>query len=166
MPAAVLAPAAILPFLTAGDARFTLVSARTGTRFTYRMEPLARPDAAGAWRPIPGVFRVALLTGPDNGSRASYTYMGTFRAPPAPGAGYYHRRPEPGKALPVSAEAPSARAIAFLLAALIRRPDGSALPPGLAVWHSGRCGRCGRLLTVPESIASGIGPTCAEFTSL
>lgn len=28
------------------------------------------------------------------------------------------------------------------------------------VWHTGRCSRCGRLLTVPESIEKGIGPEC------
>ena len=32
----------------------------------------------------------------------------------------------------------------------------------LEVWHEGRCGRCNRALTVPESIASGIGPECAK----
>lgn len=30
------------------------------------------------------------------------------------------------------------------------------------VWHTGRCSRCGRLLTVPESIENGIGPECAN----
>lgn len=33
----------------------------------------------------------------------------------------------------------------------------------LEVWHEGRCGRCGRILTVPESIISGIGPECAKM---
>jgi hypothetical protein len=33
--------------------------------------------------------------------------------------------------------------------------------PDLEIWHSGRCGRCSRRLTVPESIAAGIGPDCA-----
>ena len=31
----------------------------------------------------------------------------------------------------------------------------------LEVWHEGVCGRCGRTLTNPDSIASGIGPVCA-----
>jgi hypothetical protein len=30
----------------------------------------------------------------------------------------------------------------------------------LEFWHEGRCGRCGRRLTVPDSIASGYGPEC------
>ena len=32
----------------------------------------------------------------------------------------------------------------------------------IEIWHEGKCGRCGRSLTVPESIAAGIGPVCAE----
>lgn len=28
------------------------------------------------------------------------------------------------------------------------------------VWHEGVCGRCGRRLTVPESIETGFGPEC------
>jgi hypothetical protein len=31
----------------------------------------------------------------------------------------------------------------------------------MEVWHEGVCGRCGRQLTVPESVASGFGPVCA-----
>lgn len=37
--------------------------------------------------------------------------------------------------------------------------------PSIEMWHSGRCCRCGRVLTVPESIAAGIGPECAFKTS-
>ncbi len=33
----------------------------------------------------------------------------------------------------------------------------------LEVWHEGRCGRCGRPLTHPNSIASGIGPECQQL---
>ena len=32
---------------------------------------------------------------------------------------------------------------------------------GFNLHHEGRCGRCGRKLTVPESIESGFGPECA-----
>jgi hypothetical protein len=33
---------------------------------------------------------------------------------------------------------------------------------GFDVHHSGRCGRCGRKLTVPESIKTGFGPECGN----
>jgi hypothetical protein len=37
---------------------------------------------------------------------------------------------------------------------------------GFDLHHEGRCGRCGRELTVPESIALGIGPECAKEMGL
>jgi hypothetical protein len=30
------------------------------------------------------------------------------------------------------------------------------------VWHEGKCGKCGRALTVPSSILTGIGPECSK----
>lgn len=35
-----------------------------------------------------------------------------------------------------------------------------SLPEGYSIKHAGRCGRCGRLLTTPDSIEIGIGPEC------
>lgn len=35
-------------------------------------------------------------------------------------------------------------------------------PEGFEFWHEGRCGKCARRLTVPESIAQGFGPECAR----
>jgi hypothetical protein len=32
----------------------------------------------------------------------------------------------------------------------------------LEVWHEGRCAKCGLKLTVPQSIMTGFGPTCAK----
>ena len=40
--------------------------------------------------------------------------------------------------------------------------QGAALPEGYEARHEGRCARCGRALTVPESIDSGFGPECAR----
>ena len=37
----------------------------------------------------------------------------------------------------------------------------AVLPANVTVWHEGKCGACGRKLTVPDSIKSGIGPVCA-----
>lgn len=36
--------------------------------------------------------------------------------------------------------------------------------PNLDIYHDGCCGRCGKQLTVPESIATGLGPECAKIT--
>lgn len=37
-----------------------------------------------------------------------------------------------------------------------------SLPDKVKFYHEGCCLRCGRALTVPESILSGIGPECAK----
>lgn len=36
------------------------------------------------------------------------------------------------------------------------------LPEKLVINHSGKCFKCGRTLTTPESIESGIGPVCGS----
>lgn len=37
-----------------------------------------------------------------------------------------------------------------------------SLPDIVHVLHNGRCSRCGRKLTDPESLRTGIGPTCRK----
>ena len=39
--------------------------------------------------------------------------------------------------------------------------EGKSLPEGYEVRSSGTCMRCGRKLTVPESIDQMVGPECA-----
>lgn len=34
------------------------------------------------------------------------------------------------------------------------------------IYHMGRCGRCGRALTTPESILTGLGPECAKMLGI
>lgn len=45
---------------------------------------------------------------------------------------------------------------------IIERMFTDLLPEKLVVSHSGKCFKCGRTLTTPESIESGIGPVCAD----
>lgn len=44
---------------------------------------------------------------------------------------------------------------------MARLQSGNGLPETVEVWHEGRCARCARRLTVPESIILGLGPECA-----
>lgn len=63
-----------------------------------------------------------------------------------------------GRKSKIGPEAPSAKGFAWFFQALAtgRDLDGVA-----EVRHAGKCGRCGRKLTVPESIDTGFGPSCA-----
>lgn len=131
-----MTPEQIRAFLVAGRAVFTLTSVPTGTSFTYRF---GRPQDQLDGGPI----FAALLTGPDNTS--DYTYAGI----------YYPTRGTvvQTKGSRVGADAPGLRALNWWLA---HQND-----PRVTFRHEGRCGRCGRALTVPSSIDSGLGPECA-----
>ena len=59
----------------------------------------------------------------------------------------------------VGGDAPSVKGFTYFWDRLITCNE---IGPGLEFFHAGRCGRCGRALTVPESVASGYGPECAE----
>lgn len=90
----------------------------------------------------PTVYFVGVLSGPDN--EVDYSYIGIVRR----GVFTLTRKSRAGMS------AASVRAFAWLSR---NWEDDRA-----EVWHEGRCGRCGRTLTVPESIKSGIGPVCEE----
>lgn len=134
------APSAVA-FMLAGNATVTLRSTSTGARYTYRVR--AAQDGA--------VSFVALLGGQDNES--DYRYLGYIRHGVS-GAMYFHG----GRKAKVGFDAPSAKAFAWSYGRLAK----GEMPQGLEVWHEGCCGRCGRKLTVPESIASGFGPECSR----
>lgn len=128
-----------LAFINGGNARFTLKSLRTTTRYTYRVQT-AEFNTDKAF--------VQLLTGPDN--EQDFTYIGMLAKPTQDF--YCTAKSKLGvTSLP-------AVALIWTLSHLRR----GVLPEGLEVWHEGRCCACGRALTVPESIAAGIGPDCAS----
>ena len=129
-------------FINGGNATVTLRSNVTGNRFTYKV---STPKDKATGKPEAGNKRfVSLLAGADNTGDFVYLGMvgddGVFRATRAT------RHPD----------SMSFRAFAWAWAKLARE----TMPEGLEVWHEGKCGRCGRKLTVPESIANGFGPEC------
>ena len=44
---------------------------------------------------------------------------------------------------------------------LVGKLAAGKLPDTVEFYHAGKCGCCGRTLTVPESIVTGLGPVCA-----
>jgi hypothetical protein len=133
-------------FILAGNATFTLVSIKTGARFTYRVQASKPNQKTGK----PDVHFVNVLTGPDNSCSNSYHYVGVIK-------NNEFRRTNKSR---ISKEAPSYRAFNWFWFKLIEK---GKIPADLALFHEGRCGRCGKALTVPESIETGLGPDCSEM---
>lgn len=131
-----LSPENVLPFITSGKALFTLENSKTGNRFTYKVKKAEDKE----------IFFVAVLSGNDNTN--DYSYIGTLFPD-----GFRHTKKSRVKVTATSF-------LAFNW--LISRVKSHTLPETIHVWHHNKCGRCGRILTVPESIASGIGPECAK----
>jgi len=115
------------------------------TAFTYKVE--ASKDGK--------IHFVSVLTGPDNWT--NYKFFGLII-----NGNFKFARPEKTKIAP---DAPSAKAFAWFWRHLNAPAEQSKLS-SVKISHEGKCCRCGRKLTVPESIESGIGPECAALMGL
>jgi Family of unknown function (DUF6011) len=123
-------------FVLAGNATFTLWNTKKGTHLTYKVR-VSKDD--------PTLFFVSILTGPDNW--ANYTFLGIIKE-----GIYWH-----GKKSPITKDSQSAKTFEWFYNNIDR------LPLALQVLHEGKCGRCGRKLTVPGSVTSGFGPECINY---
>jgi hypothetical protein len=142
----------VRPFVLAGDARFTVTSKASGVRFTFRVQRAPRREGDSDNRAAGRPWFVKVLTGADNES--DYRYLGCVYARDDEPTSYRH-----GAKSRIGADAPSAKAAAWFFGNLAR----GYVSPACEVHHEGRCGRCGRALTVPESIESGFGPVCIDL---
>jgi hypothetical protein len=149
-PGQLTTPHAARAFLLGGHAVVTLVSRKTGTRFTYRVSraPEKREKSEGI------AYFVSVLNGPENTSDYAYIGLLVFDHGPQDEPKFCWTRKSR-----VTDLAPSFKAFRWAMRAFFFRDE---LFENLEVWHSGACGKCGRPLTVPESIASGLGPVCAS----
>jgi hypothetical protein len=129
-------------FALAGRAVFTVSNENSGERYTYRVS--AKPSRMN---PTENTYFVSLLAGSDNES--DYRYIGLLD-PATLEVRTTARSQYRADSKPVQVIAWALRHVAA----------SRALPTGYALRHAGRCARCGRLLTVPESIDSGFGPEC------
>jgi hypothetical protein len=140
----IIEPKTALAFILAGKATVTLRSLVSGNRYTYKIVVAKKRNPSD-----PDTWFVSVLNGPDNGS--DYSRLGMIKNGEFRWYGKCH----------VSSAAPSFIGFNFCLKAL-----NSGSMRDFEVWHEGRCGRCGRPLTVPESIATGFGPDCAEMLGM
>lgn len=127
-------------FVKAGDAAFTVENEDTGNRLMFRVQKHQEKE----------LWFVKVLCGPDH--EADYAYIGCL-------FGHDFRRTAKSR---VSEDTPSFRALGWLAQYLQSEHE---LPECVHVYHEGRCGRCGRRLTVPASIEAGFGPECIRYVT-
>lgn len=122
----------------AGNAIITLQSRKTNVHYTYKVGAKKGEDQSA-----PNLFFVRLLM--DGNNDGSYSYIGIVD-----NQGFRWTK---NSAVP--ADAPSIKAFDFFL-------NATEMPASLLVRHENVCGRCGRRLTTPASIDSGLGPECSK----
>ena len=128
-------------YMFAGHATVTFQSS-SGQHFTYQIRKADSETNAYGRHTTPPVFFVSVLYDGSN-----YRYIGYVRGTEfKPGS----------KGTP---DAESFAAFKWTFGYLLERAQ---IHPKLTIRHEGTCGCCGRQLTHPESIDSGIGPVCAR----
>jgi hypothetical protein len=137
-----MSPAETKDFILGGRAQFA-VDNGTGRRFVYRA---TRKENAG--KVVYFLSVDSKLKGGRDGA-----YMGLID----PDSGHVRLT---GKSRFIAND-PAYKAAEW---ALQRTWNGKGLPLPSSLTHVGRCGRCGRLLTHPDSIQSGLGPECRKMS--
>lgn len=146
-----LSPADAVRYFLAGGARVTLQNDLTGVRFTYTIKaPKTDTERGGRVADLTSPMRFVALA--DN--ERSYSYLGFIRD----GGAYVHGH----RKSRVGVAAPSV----VMFAGVWETLRMGLSPDNISIWHEGICGRCGRTLTVPASIASGFGPDCAALLGI
>jgi hypothetical protein len=144
-------PLDIAAFVFAGKAIFTLVG-KAG-RFTYKV---SKSDDGK-------LFFVNLFTGSDNADKYAYEYVGIVRTYEQADIQKWEFE-QTNKAKITPTDPKWGKAIIGFAWLLKEIKKAQTLEPHTLAqaefWHEGRCGACGARLTVPVSIARGLGPEC------
>ena len=146
-------------FFVAGNATFTVkvpeafaTKYDTLLHYTFKVQ---QSEPSEKW-PNPAHF-IKLLTGPDNTS--DFNFLGKLN--PVTGEVTISAKSCVGEG------AWSLRIVRRVMAQMFEGEGIAAIKAtGWDIDHMGKCGRCGRPLTVPESIECGIGPDCAEIMGI
>jgi len=126
-----------IDFILGGNSTFTVLNTKTKNRFTFKVKKHNKGN----------IFFVKILTNPE-----IYTFIGSI---------IENKYKHSGKST-INQDAQSVKVFSYIL----RKLSESSLEDFIEIWHEGRCGRCGRELTVPSSIESGFGPECIKRIKL
>lgn len=124
----------MLEFIKGGNSTFTLKNIETENRFTYKVEKADNAE----------VYFVKVLTSPD-----IYSFIGTIKAD-----NIYHHSPKSK----IGTDANSVKVFNWVF----EKIKSDTLPSVIHFFHEGKCAKCGRPLTDPDSIVSGFGPICRK----
>lgn len=137
----------VLDFIISGKAFITAKSLDTQRHFTYKI------SCPRSKRKLPNnqknLWWVSLLTG--NNNETNYTYFGTIKR--YNNSFIYQHSTKTH----IKDSALGVIAFKYILKNLI---DNKSMK--VEFFHEGKCCKCGRLLTNPESIKKGIGPECEK----
>lgn len=136
-------PEQLNKLITAGKSVLTFLSTKTGTRITYKFKVHNEPLRGG------GKFSKLIFVTVLNENK--YKFIGTIFIGNNPKFFWSDKSP-------ISPSSPIIKGIDFIT----RKTFAGEIINDLEVYHNGYCVRCGRILTVPESITTGIGPECAK----
>lgn len=136
-----------LAYLLAGKSVFTVQSHHTQRAFTYRIQS-GKADKSQNWstnNQDRTIFFVSLLTGPDNS--ADFTYLCFISA----------KNPENLYLGSKDTYATAFKNFRWIFEAIRTQTHEDSFD----FLPSSSCARCGRTLTVAESVRAGYGPECA-----
>jgi len=125
-------PRQALQFIKGGNATATFVG--QANRYTYKIRKAEKGD----------MYFVSLLVGANNES--DYLYIGCLTDQ----RGFFQTAKSNHKGLM------PALAFAWVYNHLLK----GVIDSRTEIWHEGRCCKCGRKLTTPESIERGMGAEC------
>ena len=135
-------------FFFGGKATFTVQNNQSGEHRTYKI----RKGKFNPRYPTPAWF-IKQMTGTDNDSH--YSDIGKVD----PGTGNITLT----RFSKFSNDSKQMKAAKWIMT---RIAYGSEFPDFFEIRHAGKCGRCGRTLTTPESLDCGIGPECRRIMNI
>ncbi len=143
-------------FIQAGKAIFTIeipeAHRPTSSAGHYTFKVTSKPDRIN---PEKKIRFLNMLTGPDN--TADYTYLGLLKD---------SGKVQLTRASKMTEDSYPVKLANRVLTRVMSGDTAAITEAGFDVHHEGRCCRCGRPLTTPESIKRGIGPECAEIMGI